>query len=253
MSSSKVAIVTGAGSGVGAETAARLHRRGFVVMVLDIDAQAAKAQAANLDPGGETAASWAVDVRARDAVGKAVADIEARCGRVDVLVNNAGLPQTNLPFEDVDAAMWTRIMDVNVAGIANLCAAVTPLMRRQRSGRIVNVTSVSGIRARPGMSAYCAAKAAAISLTQTLSLELAGDGILVNSIAPGSLKTPMFEKFLRPGETWDEAMARYLPQIPLGRLGDPGEIADAITWVATDAPGFMTGQVITIDGGRSLS
>lgn len=253
MSSGKVAIVTGGGSGVGAETAQRLHRRGFVVVVLDINEEAAVAQARALDASGETAAAWMVDVCDRDAVARVVGDVEVRYGRVDVLVNNAGLPQTNLPFEAVDATLWTRIMEVNVSGIANLCAAVAPAMRRQRAGRIVNVTSVSGIRARPGMSAYCAAKAAAISLTQTLALELAVDGILVNSIAPGSLKTPMFEKFLRPGETWDEAMARYLPQIPLRRLGEPGEIADAIAWVATDAPGFMTGQVITIDGGRSLS
>jgi NAD(P)-dependent dehydrogenase (short-subunit alcohol dehydrogenase family) len=253
MSSGQVAIVTGAGSGVGAETAQRLHRKGFAVMVLDIDGSAADSQARALDARGETVVAWTVDVRDRDAAARVVAEIDARYGRIDVLVNNAGLPQTNLPFEAVDTALWTRIMEVNVAGIANLCAAVSLAMRRQRTGRIVNVTSVSGLRVRPGMSAYCAAKAAAISLTQTLALELAADGILVNSIAPGSLKTPMFEKFLRPGETWDEAMARYLPQIPLNRLGEPGEIADAIVWVATDAPGFMTGQVITIDGGRSLS
>jgi 3-oxoacyl-[acyl-carrier protein] reductase len=234
MSSGQVAIVTGAGSGVGAETAQRLHRKGFAVMVLDIDGSAADSQARALDARGETVVAWTVDVRDRDAAARVVAEIDARYGRIDVLVNNAGLPQTNLPFEAVDTALWTRIMEVNVAGIANLCAAVSLAMR-------------------PGMSAYCAAKAAAISLTQTLALELAADGILVNSIAPGSLKTPMFEKFLRPGETWDEAMARYLPQIPLNRLGEPGEIADAIVWVATDAPGFMTGQVITIDGGRSLS
>ncbi|BEU25645.1 SDR family NAD(P)-dependent oxidoreductase [Paraburkholderia caribensis] len=253
MSVEKVAVVTGAGSGVGAETASRLHGKGFAVMLLDIDGKAAEGQAQRLDPSGETARAWAVDVRDREAVAKVIAQIDASYHRIDVLVNNAGLPQTNLPFEVVDAEAWTRILDVNVAGIVNLCAAVSPTMRGRKAGRIVNVTSVSGLRARPGMSAYCAAKAAANSLTQTLALEFAADGVLVNAIAPGSLNTPMFERFLRPDESWDAAMARYLPQIPLNRLGEPGEIADAIVWVAAEAPGFMTGQVITIDGGRSLS
>lgn len=253
MTSGKVAVVTGAGSGVGAHTAQRLHGRGLAVMLLDTDSISANATARALDARGETAVAWALDVRDRGAVEHTIAQIEARYGHIDVLVNNAGEPQMNLPFEALDAALWSRIMEVNVAGIVNLSASVTPGMRRQRGGRIVNVTSVSGIRARPGMSAYCAAKAAANSLTQTLALELAADGILVNAIAPGSLNTPMFEKFLRPGERLDEAMARYLPQIPLNRFGEPGEIADAIVWVAMDAPSFMTGQVVTIDGGRSLS
>jgi 3-oxoacyl-[acyl-carrier protein] reductase len=249
----RVAVVTGAGNGVGAQTAIRLHGRGFAVAVLDLDGQAAAREAQRLDAGGETVAAHCVDVCNLDQVSVAIADIEARWGRIDALVNNAGLPQTNLPFEEVDAVMWSRVVDVNVGGIVNLSKAVAPIMRRQKGGRIVNVTSVSGVRPRHGMSAYCAAKAAANSLTQTLALELAADGIVVNAIAPGSLQTQMFQQFLRPGESWDEAMTRYLPQIPLGRLGTPGEIAEAIAWVAVDAPGFMTGQVIAIDGGRSLA
>jgi NAD(P)-dependent dehydrogenase (short-subunit alcohol dehydrogenase family) len=249
----RVAVVTGAGNGVGAQTASRLHELGFAVAVLDIDGQAAAREAQRLDSGGETVASHCVDVCDRDRVSAAIADIQARWGRIDALVNNAGLPQTNLPFEEVDAVMWSGVVDVNVGGIVNLCKAVAPIMRRQKGGRIVNVTSVSGARPRHGMSAYCAAKAAANSLTQTLALELAADGIVVNAIAPGSLQTQMFQQFLRPGESWDEAMTRYLPQIPLRRLGTPGEIAEAIAWVAVDAPGFMTGQVIAIDGGRSLA
>ncbi|WP_414447016.1 SDR family NAD(P)-dependent oxidoreductase [Burkholderia sp. 22PA0099] len=222
-------------------------------MLLDIAFPTADELAHQLDSAGRTAVAWELDVRDREAAVQVIEAIDSRYGRIDVLVNNAGLPQTNLPFEQVDTTMWGDILDVNVGGIANLCAAVAPVMRRRRDGRIVNVTSVSGLRARPGMSAYCAAKAAATSLTQTLALELAADGILVNAIAPGSLKTPMFQKFLRPGESWDDAMSRYLPQIPLNRLGEPGEIADAIVWVASEAPKFMTGQTITIDGGRSLS
>jgi 3-oxoacyl-[acyl-carrier protein] reductase len=252
MKDMKVAIVTGAGSGVGRDAASLLHRKGYAVLVLDMNAEAARAHAAALDAEGHPARAAAVNVCDEAAAAAAVAEALSAWGRIDVLVNNAGMPQANLPFEEVTAEMWSKILAVNVLGIVNMCRATVPHMRAQRAGSIVNVTSVSGVRARHGMSAYCAAKAAAISLTQTLALELATDGIKVNAIAPGALDTPMFEKFLRPGETMTQAMERYLSHIPLQRLGFPAEIAEAIAWVAGEAPGFMTGQNIVIDGGRSL-
>ncbi|MFC3941257.1 3-oxoacyl-ACP reductase [Pseudomonas gingeri NCPPB 3146 = LMG 5327] len=252
MSVEKVAVVTGAGSGVGLKTAGLLHRKGFRVVLLDIDGDAALTQATVLDPSGLSVLAARVDICDAGQVRAAIEQVRARWGRVDVLVNNAGMPQANLPFEAVSAQLWSQVLDVNLMGIVHLAQAVVPLMREQGSGRIVNVTSVAGSRARPGMSAYCAAKAAAISLTQTLALELADAGILVNSVAPGSLETPMFRKFLQPDEAWDAAMERYLPNIPLHRLGQPEEIAETVVWVASEAPGFMTGQNIIVDGGRCL-
>ncbi|MDM0032009.1 glucose 1-dehydrogenase [Variovorax sp. J22P271] len=252
MSEFKVALVTGAGSGVGLETVALLHGNGYATVVLDIDSAAAQAQARRLDPQGHSAMAVACDVCDDAQVREITADMLRRWGRIDVLINNAGLPQANLPFDQVDDAQWQRVWGVNVMGIVNLARAVVPAMRESKAGAIVNVTSVAGVRARGGLSAYCAAKAAAISLTQTLALELAPQGIRVNAVAPGSLATPMFDKFLQPGESWDAAMQRYVPQIPVGRLGTPAEIAQAVVWAATQAPDFMTGQTLMVDGGRSL-
>jgi 3-oxoacyl-[acyl-carrier protein] reductase len=248
----KVAIVTGAGSGVGQHTAQQLHALGIAVVVIDINGDAAEAQARKLDPTGRSAIPLVCDVCDRDAAQHAAAVALSTWGRIDVLVNNAGLPQPNIPFDEVDDMLWQRLLGVNVMGIVNFASAVAPTMRERRSGAIVNVTSVAGLRARGGLSAYCAAKAAAISLTQTLALEFASFNVRVNAVAPGSLATPMFEKFLQPGESWDTAMKRYLPNIPLGRLGEPAEIAQTVVWAATAAPTFMTGQTLTVDGGRSL-
>lgn len=252
MTEQKVAIVTGAGSGVGQETSALLHAKGYAVVVLDIDAGAALTQAQRLDPECRTAIAATCDVCDGASAQEVVLAALRRWGRVDVLVNNAGMPQANLPFDEVADALWQRVWGVNVMGIVNLTRAVAPGMRERRGGAIVNVTSVAGLRARAGLSAYCAAKAAAISLTQTMALELAPKGIRVNAVAPGSLATPMFEKFLQPGESWDSAMQRYLPNIPVGRLGLPAEIAQTVVWAATEAPDFMTGQTLVVDGGRSL-
>jgi 3-oxoacyl-[acyl-carrier protein] reductase len=252
MKERKVAIVTGAASGVGWQTARQLHALGLAVVLLDIDGEAAKAQACSLDGTGGSARGVACDVCDRASAQRMVATALATWGRIDVLINNAGLPQASVPFDEVDDALWQRLLGVNLMGIVNFASAVAPAMRERRSGAIVNVTSVAGVRARGGLSAYCAAKAAAISLTQTLALELAPYDVRVNGVAPGSLETPMFEKFLQPGETWEGAMRRYLPNIPLGRLGQPSEIAQAVVWAATAAPGFMTGQTLIVDGGRSL-
>jgi 3-oxoacyl-[acyl-carrier protein] reductase len=252
MSDKRVAIITGGGSGVGQATTEALARKGFRIAILDIDEAAAHKQARALADAGFEAHAARTDVADDAQVGAAVAGVLSRWGRADALVNNAGMPQANLPFEEVTAEIWTQVLNVNLMSIVNLARYVVPSMRARRAGAIVNVTSVSGIRARPGMSAYCAAKAAAVSLTETLALELAEHGIRVNSVAPGSLETPMFARFLRDGETWTQAMERYLPQIPVHRLGQPQEIADTIAWIAADAPGFMTGQVIAVDGGRSL-
>ncbi|WP_017128830.1 SDR family NAD(P)-dependent oxidoreductase, partial [Pseudomonas gingeri] len=148
MSVEKVAVVTGAGSGVGLKTAGLLHRKGFRVVLLDIDGDAALTQATVLDPSGLSVLAARVDICDAGQVRAAIEQVRARWGRVDVLVNNAGMPQANLPFEAVSAQLWSQVLDVNLMGIVHLAQAVVPLMREQGSGRIVNVTSVAGSRAR---------------------------------------------------------------------------------------------------------
>jgi 3-oxoacyl-[acyl-carrier protein] reductase len=246
-----VAFITGAASGVGAATAARFLAAGARVVLTDRNADAVTATAERLDPGAERTLALAADVTDDTAVATAVREAADRWGRLDVVVNNAGVPHAAVPFDRLAAADWRRAFGVNVVGIAVVTAAALPLLRASR-GAVVNVTSVAGQRARPGLAAYCASKAAAISLTQTLALELAGDRIRVNAIAPGALDTPMFGDFLRPGEGVPEGIRRYEQAIPLGRLGQPEEIADAVYWAALGGAGFMTGQTIIIDGGRAL-
>jgi 3-oxoacyl-[acyl-carrier protein] reductase len=246
------AIITGAAGGVGGATAAALHRRGYHVALLDRDGDRARDRADALDPSGSTALGLAADVGDSECVTTAVRTAADRLGPVGLVVNGAGVPMSAVPFEHVSAEEWSRSYQVNVMGIVHTTAAALPALRAAGGGCVVNVTSVAGARSRAGLSAYCAAKAAADSLTRTMALELAPDGIRVNAIAPGSLDTPMFSRFLRPGETMDQAMERYLPQIPLGRLGSPQEIADAIVWIASAEASFVTGQVLTADGGRAI-
>lgn len=243
-----LAIVTGAGSGVGSSTARKLIEAGHRVALLDRNGEAVVQGAAAL---GEGATGHEVDVVDLAACIAVVAEITADGTTVDMLINCAGSPHANIPVHELDATIWAKMFDVNVVGVANMVTAALPALTTP-GATIVNVTSVAGVRARPGLGAYCASKAAAISLTQTLALELAPQGIRVNSIAPGSLVTPMFEQFLRPDESLDAAMGRYLPQIPLGRRGEPDEIADAILWASGPQTGFITGQNIVVDGGRSL-
>lgn len=243
-----LAIVTGAGSGVGAATARKLIANGYRVAVFDRDGDAAVRTAHEL---GDAATAHTVDVADLAACRAAITDATADGTAVDILVNSAGAPHANIPVHELNAQTWTNMFDVNVLGVANMVTATLPDLTAP-GGTIVNVTSVAGVRARTGLGAYCASKAAAISLTKTLALELAPRGIRVNSVAPGSLETPMFEQFLRHGESMDSAMEHYLPQIPLGRRGEPSEIADAILWVTGPQTGFVTGQNIVIDGGRSL-
>jgi 3-oxoacyl-[acyl-carrier protein] reductase len=248
-SPTKVAVVTGAGSGVGAATARLFASRGYAVALLDRDLTAASAVAEST--GGE-AIALLCDVTDQHAVTAAIDAVGHRWSRIDVLVNNAGAPHPAIGFERLGVDVWRIAFDVNVLGIVHTTAAALPLLRASSPAAIVNVASVAGVRARAGLAAYCAAKAAAISLTQTLAIELAPEHIRVNAIGPGALETPMFQQFLRPGESHQDGAERYAPNIPLGRLGHPDEIADAILWAAEPTASFVTGQVILVDGGRSI-
>jgi len=244
----RVAIVTGAASGFGAEIARQYVAEGAKVAVADIDAAGAKAVAAQL---GEAAIAVACDVSKRADVDAAVAAALARFGRIDIAVNNAGFTHRNQPLLDVDEATFDRVFEVNVKSIFHMVHAVVPLMRRQKGGVILNVGSTAGMRPRPGLTWYNASKGAVNLMSKSLAVELAPDNIRVNAICPVMGATGMLEAFMGMPDT-PENRSRFIATIPMGRLSEPRDIARAAVFLASDDAGFVTGVEFPVDGGRTV-
>lgn len=244
----RVAIVTGAASGFGAEIARQYVAEGAKVAVADIDAAGAKAVAAQL---GEAAIAVACDVSKRADVDAAVAATLARFGRIDIAVNNAGFTHRNQPLLDVDEATFDRVFEVNVKSIFHMVHAVVPLMRRQKGGVILNVGSTAGMRPRPGLTWYNASKGAVNLMSKSLAVELAPDNIRVNAICPVMGATGMLEAFMGMPDT-PENRSRFIATIPMGRLSEPRDIARAAVFLASDDARFVTGVEFPVDGGRTV-
>jgi NAD(P)-dependent dehydrogenase (short-subunit alcohol dehydrogenase family) len=243
-----VAIVTGAASGIGLAIAGRLAAEGARVVLADRDGPAAAAAAAGLD-GAEVAALDVTDEAATEAL---VRDVARRHGRLDIMVNNAGI-MVVAPVVRTSAEDWRRLMEVNVTGVFLGARAAARVMIPQGRGVIVNTASGAGRRGVANLSAYCASKAAVISLTQTLAIELAPHGIRVNATAPGNIETPFWGPiaagFAREmGVTPAEAIARFRAGVPMGRFGTPAEVAAAVSWLASDEAAYVSGQTIAMNG-----
>ncbi len=236
-----VAVVTGGGSGIGRATAVRFASEGASVAVLDRDADAADAVANEV--GG---AAHTVDVRDGDAMSAAVRAVAERHGRLDVLVNNAGTGDLR-PMHTVDDKVWHRLLDVNLTGTFNGMRAAVPLMLEAGRGAIVNNASLSGLVPTRNEAAYSAAKAGVIALTKSGALEY-GPAVRVNCVAPGHIRTPLTA-------VWDQFPDTFEPiaaALPLGRIGEPDEVAEVILFLASARAGYVTGQTIVVDGGASL-
>jgi NAD(P)-dependent dehydrogenase (short-subunit alcohol dehydrogenase family) len=236
------ALVTGAAQGIGRAIAVRLAAGGTTVVVNDREPSAALDELA-ASVGGIAAPA---DVSDRDQV----AGMVARTGPVDTLVCNAAY-MTMSPFTGHPAGDWWKIIDTNLTGTFHLIQAVLPGMRGQGGGRIVIVTSYWGVTGWPTATAYAASKAGLISLTKTLGRELGPEGIIVNAVAPGVIATPQLEVDAKDaGITLDEVQRRYAEHIPLGRVGRPEEIADAVAFLASPKVGAMVGQILQVNGGE---
>ena len=235
----RVALVTGGGSGVGRATVELLLDRGARVAAIDRN----PAAVADLPDGVFTRAA---DILDRDAVAALVADIAARWGAVDLLVNNAGAEHTASAL-DTSAADWDRVIGVNLTGTLWMSQAVLPAMCARGRGAIVNVASISGLLGWPLSAAYCAAKGGVIQLTRQMAVDFGPRGVRVNAVAPGTTLTPMIERLF--AEMAPEARAEIAERHPIGRFAQPQEIARAILFLGSDAASFITGTILPVDGG----
>jgi len=239
----KVAIITGAAGGVGRATVELFLERGASVVAEDRDA--AVEELAKL---GERVVPLGGDVRDRGVAESAVELARKSFGRVDILVNNAAIILSK-DIMDTSEEEWDRVMDVNVKGVFHHCRAVLPHFIAQRSGAIVNVTSISGVVGLPQQAAYCASKGALVQMTRQLAVEYADRGIRVNSVAPGAIDTPFLARHLQAQEDPAESEKAVNAAHPLGRYASPAEIAETIAFLASDASSFLTGTILAADGG----
>lgn len=248
--SGKVAFVTGAASGVGEAVARLFAAEGASVVVADIS-EAGRSVAQSLEARGSSALFVRLDVTRPADVEAAVREAVQRFGGLDVLVNCAGTAMPFTPVESVTDEMWQATIDVNLRGVFHTCRAAVPILKARGQGAIVNVASVAGVRARPGLTAYCAAKAGVILFTRALALELAPHGVRANALLPGPTRTPMLARFT-PHLTPEEGGRRFIESVPLGRLAEPEEIARAALFLASDEASFVTGACLGADGGRGI-
>lgn len=243
----RVALVTGAASGIGLAIATQFVKDGLVTVLLDRSPDIT-AIAASLE--GHTHAI-VCDVSDEAAIHSAVADVEARYGRCDVLVNNAGIhPKRDggkFLIEQIPMAQWQEVIAINLTASFVFCQRVMPLMRRHRWGRIINISSRGGRTASPVASAhYAATKAGQIGFTRIAALEGAPDGITANCVAPGPIESAM------TAGSSPEVRAAFARSVPLGRYGDPGEIASVVSFLAGDGSSFITGAVFDVNGGTFM-
>lgn len=244
----KVAIVTGAGSGFGAAIARAYATAQAKVVLADLRPEAAQAVAGELGPN---ALAVGCDVSRFDQVQAMVRQCTERFGPPDIVVNNAGTTHRNQSMLDVDEATFDRVFNVNVKSIYHMARAVVPQMKQRKQGVIINIGSVGGIRPRPGLTWYNSSKGAVKVMTKSMAVELAPDGIRVNLISPVMAPTGLLQDFMGVADT-DENRARFISTIPLGRMCDPDDVAQAAVFLASPQARFLTGVEMPVDGGRSI-
>jgi NAD(P)-dependent dehydrogenase (short-subunit alcohol dehydrogenase family) len=244
----RVALVTGGGSGIGRATALRLAADGAAVVVADVDGAAAEETVARIahavGPGRGRATT--TDVTDRDQVDAMVAVAVDELGRLDIAFNNAGTSGAFAPTADADVDEWRRVLDLNLTGVFLCLRAELPPMVRGGGGAIVNTSSGAGLTGFAGLSAYVASKHGVVGLTRSAALEYARDGIRVNAVCPGTVRTPMLEDFTGGDEDALAAMGRMMP---IGRLATPEEVAAAVAWLCSDEASYVTGHAMAVDGG----
>lgn len=242
----KVALVTGAGKGIGKEIALELARGGAKCVInYASSAAGAESVAEEIRAMGSEAMTYKCDVSDADAVQKMVTDVMEQYGRIDILVNNAGITKDGLMLKMTEAD-FMAVLDINLKGAFNCMKAVTKPMMKQRYGRIINITSIVGIIGNAGQVNYAASKAGLIGMTKSAARELASRNITVNAVAPGFIETDMTD--VLP----DSVKEQLLAQIPMKKLGQTGDIANAVCFLADEKASYITGQVLQVNGGMAM-
>jgi 3-oxoacyl-[acyl-carrier protein] reductase len=241
----KVAIITGGGQGIGLATAVKFAREGAKVAVCDINETAAMEAAVSIIADGGDALGVRVDVTDKDSIAQMIQAVMARWGRIDTLVNNAGIVQ-DAQFKKMTEEQFDRVIDVNLKGVYNCTKAVVNIMLEQNSGCILNASSIVGLYGNFGQTNYAATKFAVIGMVKTWARELGRKGIRANAICPGFIETPILKSM-------PEKVVRMMEdKVPLGRLGRPEEIANAYAWLASDEASYINGAVIEVSGGVTI-
>ena len=248
----KVVIVTGGAGGIGAALCTRFAEEGATVAVFDLKGEAAAALAARIVAGGGKATAHAVDISDGARVEAAVAQVESEVGAIDVLVNNAGWDH-GARFLDTDAALWQKIVAINLMGPLNMHRAVLPGMSARGAGRVINVASDAGRVGSSGESVYSACKGGIIAFSKTIAREMAKQQINVNVVCPGPTDTALFRDFAGSGEAGEKLKGALARAIPFGRLGQPDDLAGAVCFLASDDAAFITGQVLSVSGGLTMA
>jgi len=242
----KVALVTGAGSGMGLATAKAFAEAGASVVLADSHEEAVRAAAEQLIADGRKALALRCDVTDDVQVSSMIERTVSTFGRLDAAFNNAGVMQRRVETADISGDEWDRVMAINLRGVWSCMKYELRQMLRQGSGAIVNCSSIGGVVGNPGRAAYHAAKHGVLGLTQTAALEYAARGIRINAVCPGTIKTPMVQS-MTGGDS--KVLAEMVKDEPIGRLGEPEEIAAAVLWLSSPGASFVVGHALLVDGG----
>ena len=241
----KVAIVTGGAQGIGKSIATQLAQAGANVVVADVMEEVAKSTAQEISQKGNESISIKVDVSSLSSVEEMVKKTLDKFGRIDILVNNAGITRDALVIR-MKEEDWDLVLDINLKGAFNCIKTISPIMMKQKSGKIVNIASIVGIIGNAGQANYSASKGGLIALTKTCARELASRRINVNAVAPGFIQTSMTERL--PAQVKEKLSS----QIPFGEIGKPEDVANAVLFLVSEKASYITGEVIRVDGGMAM-
>src|SRR3989339_339372 len=242
----KVALITGGAQGIGRAIADKLANEGAKIVIVDVMEDAAKKTAEEISKEKNVESlSLKIDVSSSQETDEMVKKTVEKFGKIDIIINNAGITRDNLLVRMSDEE-WDKVIAINLKGVFNCSKAAAKVMMKQRSGKIVNIASVVGLMGNAGQVNYSASKGGVIALTKTLARELASRNINVNAVAPGFIKTAMTDKLS------DEAKKKLTDIIPLNRLGEPSDVANAVKFLCTDESSYITGEIISINGGMYM-